>query len=110
VTQDGGFWANCRGWDDTRDNFKTTPVAAFPSNPWALHDTAGNVWEMTSSLYEREYSGTESCPARLSDPASRVMRGGSWLDGPLEVRSARRKAYSIKDRKATLGFRVARTP
>lgn len=107
INQNGGLWANCRDCGSDRYG-KTSPTGAFPSNPWGLHDMAGNIWEMTSSLYVAEYSGAELRAADPDVPGKRVMRGGSWLNGLLELRSARRQRYERSERKDTIGFRVAR--
>jgi len=40
---------------------------------------------------------------------SRVVRGGSWLDGPQYLRSATRNWKHPANRSMFLGFRVART-
>ncbi len=69
----------------------TAPVGAFAPNPWGLHDMAGNAAEWTRSAY----SDTE-----------RVVRGGSWYDGPDRARSAFRIGYRPFRRVFDVGFRV----
>jgi hypothetical protein len=50
-----------------------------------------------------------SIPSCLAGECSyRVVRGGSWGDGPLQLRSADRNSYATVSRYGILGFRVGR--
>ena len=40
----------------------------------------------------------------------RALRGGSWISGPRDIRSASRSRYSADIRNFVLGFRPARSP
>jgi formylglycine-generating enzyme required for sulfatase activity len=100
----------CDGGENRR---KTTPVGAFPPNPFGLHDMHGNVWEWCEDAWNADYSGTgrpDDGSAWSSGITSRrVVRGGSWKSGALELRSASRSSYSPIDRGDNIGFRLART-
>ena len=68
---------------------------------------AGNVWEWTCSEYDGRYSGPElACVERRGGDGQRVVRGGSWNNGPGDLRSARRLARAPGQRDAMTGFRV----
>lgn len=74
----------------------TTPVGAFPrdTSPYGVTDLAGNVREWTSSFFDH------------SDPYSRVIKGGSFLDRARESTTWRRIQSSLP--RHDLGFRCAR--
>lgn len=84
----------------------TMPVASYRSNPWALYDMHGNVWEWTISSYQpypyREDDGRNN----LAAAGRRVVRGGSWYDRPKRCRSAYRLGYEPFARVFNVGFRV----
>jgi len=87
---------------------KTVPVGSLPANPWGLHEMHGNVWELTCSRYEVNYSGREQrCVAQGGVSRQRSMRGGSWQDAPKNVRSAKRDWGAIGNRHSLIGFRLA---
>ena len=90
---------------------KTTPVGKFPANAFGLHDVHGNVWEWVEDCWNGSYAGApEDGSAWESGNCSRrVLRGGSWHDGPGNLRSAYRYGYTTGVRYYGLGFRVART-
>ena len=59
-------------------------------SPFGIYDLAGNVWEWTSSDYGNMV---------------KEVRGGSWHDGPRNVRSASRNVVEPSFRGAVNGFR-----
>jgi formylglycine-generating enzyme required for sulfatase activity len=71
----------------------------------------GNVWELVQDCYAEPYneivrSGRAFEARGCSD---RVLRGGSWVNYPLEARSASRGDNAPGNRSNYNGFRVART-
>ena len=82
------------------------------SNGWGLHDVIGNVWEWVEDCLHEDYSGapTEgSAWTSGGDCKSRMSRGGSWLSGSRDLRSALRGRNTAGDRYYDDGFRIART-
>ncbi|MFZ1830664.1 MAG: SUMF1/EgtB/PvdO family nonheme iron enzyme [Candidatus Competibacteraceae bacterium] len=85
----------------------TAPVGAYLPNTLSLHDIAGNVWEWTCSEYLPNYGSEEQrCSTKRPNEGQRVIRGGSWNNGPGELRSAKRLPRKPGDRDALTGFRV----
>jgi formylglycine-generating enzyme required for sulfatase activity len=71
---------------------------------------AGNVLEWTADWYSATYYG-QSLSANPLGPTSgdyRVLRGGSWVDNPDDLRVSDRNWYSPGDRVIIIGFRCAR--
>ena len=93
----------------------TAPVGTYGANAFGLHDMLGNVMEWTEDCWNgwnASYSGAPSDgSAWLSgDCSQRVLRGGSWSDPPLFLRSAFRfKSLAWNWYGDNDGFRVART-
>jgi eukaryotic-like serine/threonine-protein kinase len=87
---------------------KTTPVGNFPPNGFGLYDLHGNLREWCQDRWHKNYQGAPSDgSAWLSDnDASRILRGGSWLDAPNRCRSASRYYKSLNERYKAIGFRV----
>jgi formylglycine-generating enzyme required for sulfatase activity len=90
---------------------RTVSVASFAANPWGLHQTHGNIWEWVEDGWHDSYAGAPAdgtaCEARID--GKRVLRGGSWINGPRGLRSARRHAASPNFRRSDVGFRLAMT-
>ena len=85
----------------------TTPVHQFEGvnrSPFGVVDLAGNVWEWTSSWYER-YPGSTYESLHFGRDY-RVVRGGSWRNGRGEARISCRGRYKPGVRRPYLGFRV----
>ena len=76
-------------------------------NPWGLYDVYGNVWEWVQDAYvERLPGGRDPLVATGSN---RVLRGGGWLDGAGNLRSASRDGKSSGLKYDDFGFRLVRT-
>ena len=93
-------WGN--DFDKTKCNSKesgieaTTPVTKYPQgvSPFGCSDMAGNVWEWCASWYDQS-------------PGQRVIRGGSWYNFPVLLRSSNWGKYTTVNRFNNLGFRLA---
>ena len=100
------------GWGSEHscnDGYKVTaPVGQFKANAFGLHDMLGNVWEWTCTAWSKSYDGTEKRCVDSSSTAKRVLRGGSWGNGPRFVRSAMRAFYAQGFRNYFIGFRLLR--
>lgn len=97
------------GCDDVHT--ETALGGQFKPNRFGLHDMLGNVWEWVSDCYHASYQGApvDGSAWEHGECSSRVIRGGSWDNGPSDVRAARRAAHPVDTRIVDLGFRVART-
>ncbi len=90
---------------------RTLEVGSLVGNAFGLYDIHGNASEWTLDCYNSHYNGApEDGRARgTGNCARRVVRGGSWKDKPLDIRSARRHANVPDERSSKIGFRVMRT-
>jgi formylglycine-generating enzyme required for sulfatase activity len=71
-------------------------------NAWGLYDMHGNVAEWTGDLYNATFYATLGpgpVTAPFNDPKDalypHVVRGGSWDDDPVKLRSAARRASDV---------------
>ena len=89
----------------------TAPVASFKPNAFGLYDMAGNAWAWTADCWHDSYSGapTDGSAWTGGPCGQRVLRGASWLNIPLNVRSADRANSAASHRGANIGFRVVRS-
>lgn len=91
---------------DPNSRATTHEVARKLPNPWGLYDMHGNVWEWCEDYWLDHYEGTAvlnpTGPARGRD---RVLRGGSWNDNAMLVRSACRYHYAPSFLDNRIGFR-----
>lgn len=83
--------ANCK----KNGKFKfTSPVGSFENaNGFGLVDMSGNVWEWTSSKRDSEQN---------------IVKGGSWMDGPKELRISNFKKVDGKSSTNEIGFRLVK--
>ena len=75
----------------------TSPVDAFMNgaNAWGIVDLVGNVWEWTSTSREAEDGG-------------RTVKGGSWMDGPNDLRISNYKNIDSESPHRDVGFRLVK--
>lgn len=105
----------------------TAPIGSLKPNRFGLHDMHGNVHEWTADIYsehtyrnyEKQLEQNEDQMA-IVDPAGpettdqqqhgdwRVIRGGSWLVGPLACRCNARAFMAAELGFPYIGFRVVR--
>ena len=102
--------ANCDGCGSQWDAKQTSPVGSFKPNAFGLYDMAGNVLQWVQDCYHT-YNGapTDGSAWTSEDCSSFVVRGGSWLDDPRDLRAAKRGGIATFTRGPILGFRVGRT-
>ena len=90
---------------------KTTPVGTFPPNAWGLYDMHGNVAQWCQDRFGPYPQQGVVNPQGAEKGGSRVLRGGSWEDGPGRCRSACRAWDSPDNRGAgAWGFRLCFFP
>ncbi len=89
----------------------TAPAGSFAANAFGVHDMHGNVWEWVEDCWQDSYAGApvDGSAWRSGDCSRRVLRGGSWLSYPGDLRSAFRIRNTAGNRNFIFGFRVART-
>ena len=89
---------------------RTAEVGLYRSNGYGLHDMHGNVMEWVQDCWNDSYAGAPNgANARLmGDCSRRVVRGGSWFDFALDLRSAYRAGDPRTFRSNAEGFRLAR--
>ena len=94
-----------------QDRGQTVPVDSFEANPWGLFNVHGNVWERTEDCWnDRNQGNPRNGSARTSGDCTRhVIRGGSWVSYPQNLRAAGRIGVTTVGRDLNVGFRLART-
>ena len=105
--------ANCGPYSCGDAGLATSSVGAFEPNAFGLHDMHGNVWEWVEDCWNDSYHGAPAQGEvwKSGDCTKRVLRGGGWLSGAEDLRSANRTSRKTPRRGSysNFGFRVART-
>ncbi len=89
----------------------TAPVGSFKPNYFGVYDTVGNTFEFVEDCWHGDYAGAPKDGSAWmggGDCSMRVLRGGSGVDGPRNLRSANRYRNSTGIRNYNSGFRIAR--
>ncbi len=100
---------------------ETTEVGSFPPNAFGLYDMHGNVWEWCADLWHDSYDGAPTDGSAWLENKSdkgnldhlinsnatnfRLLRGGSFIDFPLNCRAADRDWGSSVNHYRNRGFR-----
>ncbi|WP_459874754.1 formylglycine-generating enzyme family protein [Desulfothermus naphthae] len=113
ATSTGRLSHDLANYDGTggRDRWEyTSPVGSFPANPLGLYDMSGNVWEWCEDWYDKNYysRSPRNNPQGPSSGKYRVLRGGSWYNGPRGLRCAIRNWNGPVLRNYNFGFRLVR--
>jgi uncharacterized protein (TIGR02996 family) len=98
--------ANCGGFGGHR---RPCPVGSYPPNAWGLFDMHGQVWEWCSDWIDsggKYYRGAARDPQGPAEGEQRILRGGSWNDGPDWCRAGYRNAAGPDHGDFEGGFRV----
>jgi formylglycine-generating enzyme required for sulfatase activity len=106
--------ANCNGCGSKWDNRLLADVDSFRPNPFGLYGMLGNAWQWTADCWHRNFVGAPQDGSAWTEGAcdKHVIRGGSWSNLPVFVRSAARSGSGLNggdyDYSSLTGFRVAR--
>ena len=85
--------ADAHAWHLKNSGKQSHPVGEKKPNAYGLYDMAGNVWEWTASDHEN---------------GGKVLRGGSWRNSVISLRSRHRILSNPIYRYHYVGFRCAR--
>ena len=102
------------GWFDKNAESRAWPVGQLRPNDRGLFDALGNAMEWVEDPALRYVTGqkedTENSKyISIDERISRLLRGGSFYDRPVLVRSALRYIFRPGNRIVTYGFRPVRT-
>src|SRR5271166_6609772 len=89
---------------------KTAAVGSFRPNAFGLYDTAGNAAEWVEDCWNPSYRGAPNDGSAWAsgDCSLHVLRGGSFADKAIALRSSARFRYDQDVRYYANGFRVMR--
>ena len=76
---------------------RTVNVGSYQPNAWGLYDMHGNVSEWCWNLFI----------STSADNITRIIRGGSWLNTSMRLRSSFRDHYFPQLHTMAIGFRIA---
>jgi len=87
-----------------------SPVGKFFPNSFELYDMLGNVYEWCEDIYiKNAYEfHTKQNPVVNSGGFNRVVRGGSYINQPAEIRCAKRSNSPPREKLNYIGFRVVK--
>lgn len=113
---DASLKSRYAGWFDLTEpcddgQVHTSEVGGYGPNGFGLYDMLGNAREWVEDCWHRDYADAPQDGSAWIEGGScnlRVLRGGSWLDGPGGLRASARDKTTTGIRFSANGFRVAR--
>ncbi|MEZ5943155.1 MAG: formylglycine-generating enzyme family protein [Planctomycetaceae bacterium] len=87
------------------------PVGALKPNPWGLYDMHGYLWEFCRDDFIESYESiatTGAKPRLRKNGDACVIRGGSWKDEFVYLRSAARRGFNHAGKDDAIGFRCVK--
>ena len=93
-------------WYEDNSGKKTHPVGYKHPNELGLFDMSGNVWEWCWDWRDDYPSSPQTNPLGPASGASRVFRGGSWVNSASDCRVANRCSSTPTNSYYSLGFRL----
>ena len=77
------------------------------ANGLGLFDMLGNVWEWVNDWWDQSYYQNSPSPDPMGPTSGthRILRGGSWVGGPRDIRVSLRNRRNPGNRDFDLGFR-----
>jgi len=98
-------------WYSTGQLTSPQAVAKKKPNAFGLYDMSGNAREWVGDCYHPSYEGAPEDArewTRNCQSSNRVLRGGSWHEGPAAARVTDRMAATIASHSPSIGFRAVR--
>ena len=98
-------------WYGSNSLGRAHAVGSKEANAFGLYDMHGNVWEWVQDVWHDGYKGAPTDGSAWmsgGDQERRVLRGGSWYDKPMSLRSAYRSWNTPVIHHYGAGLRVAR--
>ena len=98
-------------WYDANSSSTSHEIGTKLPNQLGIYDMSGNLWEWCFDWYGDVYyaSSPGNNPSGPSSGSSRIIRGGSWYDSAVNLRSASRGNDIQNGRYHGIGFRLVRT-
>lgn len=109
-TTKGSGKAHCFDCGSDLNTGKPAKVGSYPSNPFGLNDTAGNLYEWVHDCYHRNYNDAPEDGSVWDggDCSVRIVRGGAFRSPASSMRVENREVFPSNKGQYNVGIRIAR--